>query len=454
MISPTSRPAFHFTASSGWINDPLGLTWKDGTYHLFYQYVPGRTSWASNCHWGHATSPDLIAWTEHGIAVPPGDGDDGVWSGSIVTDSDGRAIMFYTSVTEPDIGIGTVRTATPDDDSWDSWTKGSKLMTAPGPDVIAYRDPFVFRDGGRWRMFVGAGLDGGTAAALSYSSADLAEWTPDGIAAQRPGSETERVWTGTMWECPQLFEIDGSHVLVTSVWEDDVLHYVAYGVGSYADGKFKARSWGRLSYGKSYYAPSFFRDKDGAPSLIFWVRGVHSPSTGPDGEEWASALSVPHTLSLSGDTLVAVPHADLSIYSTPARFEHAGDSLFEAVLAAGADLRCTAASGIEIRLDTLERTLLSIKLGGNNARVTVPGNADFTDVACPLPEGSELRLIVDAGIVEVSGAEGILAVPLPLTDAPVTLAVRGSAAEPRLMTISGPASGQEVPRLARTSLPD
>ncbi|MDN4645993.1 glycoside hydrolase family 32 protein [Arthrobacter sp. PsM3] len=137
---------------------------------------------------------------------------------------------FYTSVTEPDLDIGTVRSATPNDDSWDSWTKGGKLTTAPDLGEVAYRDPFVFRDGGQWRMFVGAGLEGRTAAAVSYSSPDLSQWTLDGIAAQRSGTETDPVWTGTMWECPQLFDIGSSHVLVTSIWEDDVLHYVAYGV--------------------------------------------------------------------------------------------------------------------------------------------------------------------------------------------------------------------------------
>lgn len=109
-------------------------------------------------------------------------------------------------------------------------------MTAPDPNVVAYRGPFVFRDGEHWRMFVGAGLEGGIAAAVSYRSADLSERPSDGIAAQRPGTEVDSIWTGTMWECPQLFEIDGSHVLVTSIWEDDVLHYVAYGVGTYSEG--------------------------------------------------------------------------------------------------------------------------------------------------------------------------------------------------------------------------
>ncbi|MDR6558284.1 beta-fructofuranosidase [Arthrobacter pascens] len=442
------RPALHFTAAEGWINDPLGVTWKDGQYHLFYQYVPGRTTWASNCHWGHATSPDMIAWTEQGVAVAPGEGDDGVWSGSIVTGTDGAATMFYTSVTEPDIGVGTVRTATPDDASWTTWTKGTKLMTAPDLGVVAYRDPFVFRDGDQWRMFVGAGLEGGTAAAVSYSSPDLSRWTLDGVAAQRNGTETDRVWTGTMWECPQLFEIGGSHVLVTSIWEDDVLHYVAYGVGSYSGGKFTARSWGQLSFGKSYYAPSFFRDKDGAPSLIFWVRGVVSPEG-----QWASALSIPHTLTLDGDTLVATPHADLATYSQPGHLEHVGGSVFETVLDGGADLRCTVAAATVIHLATLDGPLATLRHDGEGLRVTAAGNADFADAFLPADEGSELRVIIDAGVLELSGLKGIMAVPLPIVDSPVTLTVSGAAGTPLLSTVTRPAARADDLHLAATSLP-
>jgi beta-fructofuranosidase len=448
MNTQEPRPAFHFTAAEGWINDPLGVTWKDGQYHLFYQYVPGRTTWASNCHWGHATSPDMIAWTEQGVAVAPGDGDDGVWSGSIVTGEDGAATMFYTSVTEPDIGVGTVRTATPDDASWTTWTKGEKLMTAPDLGVVAYRDPFVFRDGGDWRMFVGAGLEGGTAAAISYSSPDLSRWTLDGIAAQRTGTETEPVWTGAMWECPQLFEIGGSHVLVTSVWEDDVLHYVAYGVGTYSDGKFTARSWGQLSFGKSYYAPSFFRDKDGAPSLIFWIRGVVSP----DGQ-WASALSIPHTLTLDGDTLVATPHADLAQYSQPGHLEQMGATVFETVLDGGGDLRCTVTAGTAIRLATLDGPLATMWHDGKGIHVTAAGNADFGDAFLPADEGAGLRVIIDAGVLELSGRQGIMAVPLPVMDSPVTLTVSGASGTPLLHTVTRLAPRAADLHLAATSLP-
>lgn len=433
MSAQDLRPGFHFTAAEGWINDPLGVTWKDGQYHLFYQYVPGRTTWASSCHWGHATSPDMITWTEQGVAVAPGEGDDGVWSGSIVTGTDGTATMFYTSVTEPDIGVGTVRTATPSDASWNSWTKGPKLMTAPELGLVAYRDPFVFRDGGQWRMFVGAGLEGGTAAAVSYSSPDLSEWVLDGIAAQRSGTKRDPVWTGTMWECPQLFEIDGSHVLVTSIWEDDILHYVAYGVGSYSDGKFTARSWGQLSYGKSYYAPSFFRDKDGSPSLIFWVRGV----TSPEGQ-WASALSVPHTLTLDGDTLVATPHADLANYTRTELLEQAGEGVLQRVIDGGADLRCSVTDGTVISVAAPEGPLVILRHNGDGFEVTATGNPDFADVFFPARDGASVRVLVDSGVLEISAQQGIMAVPLPIIDFPMTLTLEGATSQPQLHAVSTP----------------
>lgn len=307
MASGVSRPRVHFTAETGWINDPHGLTVVDGRYHLFFQHVPGSTQWAANCHWGHAVSDDLVNWESRPIALAPGEGDDGVWSGSIAVDDEGDALLYYTSVQVPDFGVGRVRVARPADSSWERWNKGEVVVELPeGLDAAAFRDPFVFRDGEGWRMLVGTSLQDGTAAAASFSSRDRLSWAYDGLAAQRPGGEVDPVWTGTLWECPQIFEIDGKHVLVTSVWEDDVLHYVAYAVGDYEDGRFSARQWHRLTYGDSYYAPSFFRDREGQPNLIFWLRGVTDEDSG-----WASAHSVPHRLTLDGDRLVTQPHPDV-----------------------------------------------------------------------------------------------------------------------------------------------
>ena len=282
MTSLPDRPEFHFTPTKGWINDPYGLVYRGGMYHLFFQYVPDSLTWASNCHWGHAISPDLMSWVEQAPAITPGEDDDGIWSGSIAVDDNGDASLFYTSIKQPNSSRGRVRRATPLDEDWGRWQKDDIVVQVPEQlDVVAFRDPFVFRDANQWRMLVGTGLTGGVAAASSFSSNDLRTWKFDGLAAQRSGTERQPVWTGTLWECPQIFTIDGRHVLVTSVWEDDVLHYVAYGVGSYEDGIFTADTWGQLTYGTSYYAPSFYRDRDGRPGLIYWMRGVLDTSCWP-----------------------------------------------------------------------------------------------------------------------------------------------------------------------------
>lgn len=444
MTEQDPRPQFHFTAEAGWINDPLGLTWKDGKYHLFYQYVPGRDTWASNCHWGHATSSDLVCWSEEGIALAPGDGDDGIWSGSIATDTTGRSKLFYTSVQEPGIGIGTIRSATPEDNTWNRWTKGPTVLSAPNLGVVAYRDPFVFRDGNKWRMFVGAGLEGEIGAAISYSSRDMDSWELDGIAAQRPGSERpgserdrssemDQAWTGTMWECPQLFEIDGAHVLVTSVWEDDVLHYVAYGVGSYSDGVFTARAWKQLTYGSGYYAPSFFRDKDGKPSLIFWIRGVISPD-----RKWASALSIPHTLTLENDTLIATPHQDLAAYAVPEN--HAGDDpeSVEIMWVGGADFTWISGERTAIDFKAGEKTVATIRHAGNSLILDLPDNAAFKDVQIPLPHGERIRAIIDQGVLEISTRGGMVAAPLPFLEGPLLLSATGLLQPAQFKTLKRP----------------
>ncbi len=236
------RPLFHFTAESGWINDPHGVTFRDGRFHLFYQHVPDSLTWAPGCHWGHATSPDLFSFTQLPVAIAPGDGDDGIWTGSLVTDTAGEATIFYTSISTPDFGIGRVRTAFPVDDSWIEWRKGAVVAQAPPDlDLIAYRDPFVFRDADGWRMLIGAATAGGVAAALSYSSPDLESWRYDGVAAQRSTTESSPVWSGALWECPQLIELDGRHVMVTSVWDADVLHYVVYAIGAYETASSRRR---------------------------------------------------------------------------------------------------------------------------------------------------------------------------------------------------------------------
>jgi beta-fructofuranosidase len=383
------RPKLHFTAQSGWINDPHGITYRDGEYHAFYQYVPDQTVWGPNCHWGHATGPDLLSLTEGPVAIAPGDGDGGVWTGSLVTADDGQSVIFYTSTSEPDIGVGRVRTALPVDTAWQSWVKGPFVADAPAElDIIAYRDPFVRREPDGWRMFLGAGLRDGTATALSYFSEDLQAWAFEGIALQRSTKDTEDVWMGALWECPQIFEVDGHAVMVSSIWDDDVLHYAGYAIGRYDRGVFDPDGWGRLTYGDSFYAPSLFTDADGRACLLFWMRGIGGAEDG-----WASAHSVPYVLSVRDGALVATPHPDVDAH----RGQHRPDAIVDGLTA---DVMWDAADGtLTISSEGVE--VVRIQRVGDTAFIDIGG--DRTD----LPVNASLRILVDGPTLEISSAGAI-----------------------------------------------
>ena len=393
--SGDERPRFHFTARNGWINDPHGITYRDGGYEVFFQHVPDSTTWGPNCHWGHAAGDDLFSLRELPVAIAPGDGDDGVWTGSLVTDDAGRGRIFYTSTLRNDLGVGRVRIAFQDDDDWVGWRKGDVVAEAP-PElgVLAFRDPFVLRDGELWRMFVGASLADGSGAALSYVSDDLDAWRYAGIAAERSSSEQDPVWMGSLWECPQFIELEGRHAMVTSVWDADVLHYAAYAIGDLENGRFSADAWGRLTYGPSYYAPSFFHDAAGRPCLMFWMRGVADLAAG-----WASALSVPHVLTRHGDRLVAAPHPDLETYRSAAAAPHAP-------LGSAADIAWTPAGDtarLEIGVDGRQAMSVTVR----QTELTV--HTDNGEWSMPFA-GGDVRVLLDGPVVELSTASGLLGV--------------------------------------------
>jgi beta-fructofuranosidase len=387
------RPALHFTAARGWINDPLGLTYRGGRYHLFFQHVPDGAQWAPACAWGHATSPDLLSWTERPIALAPGDGDDGCWSGSLAP-ADGEAVLFYTSVSAAALDVGRVRAARPLDGGLDAWRKEPAVVVEPPPGLPArtFRDPYVFAHGGRWWLLVGAGLDDGTAAALGYVSDDLRTWEYHGPVAARHRSATAPVWTGSMWECPQLMAVGERHVLVVSVWDDQVLHSVACAVGSFAGGQFRADSWHRLSWGTSHYAGSGFSDAAGRPGLVFWLRGVADPSDG-----WAGAISLPYLLDLDGDRPVLRVHDALH------------DRRRAAEPSSSLELAWQPADGAAVRLvDDAGAELAEVRRSGDLLRVAPPGSP----VELPFAGGA-VTVVLDGPVLEVVGSGGVAAVPVP-----------------------------------------
>lgn len=390
------RPTLHFTANTGWINDPHGITFRDGRYEAFFQYVPGSTAWAPGCHWGHASGPDLVSLAEGPVAIAPGDGDGGIWTGCIVTTEDpADTVAFYTATSEPNFAIGRVRAAYPLDEGWTHWRKGEVVVEAPpGVDLTSFRDPVVRREGEGWRMFLGGEHREGIAMALSWTSPDLRTWTYDGVTLERSRDETDPVWMGALWECPQFVTVDGVEVMISSVWEADVLHYAGYATGTYADGRFDAASWGRLTYGEGYYAPSLFFDADGMPCLVFWIRGISDEAAG-----WAGAHSVPFRLSVPDGrpdgALIATPHPDVDAHRGPLAADGAVDGLAADIVWDGADGELTVVSAAEVVVSvTRIPDAVVVRIG---------------DATSTVPAAGAVRVILDGPVLELASDAGLYA---------------------------------------------
>ena len=217
-LTPTStaattdsyRPALHFTAKDTWLNDPNGLIFHDGVYHLYYQNNPLGNVWG-NMSWGHATSTDLLTWTEHPVAIACDENED-IFSGSIVHDrhntsgfgtgSTAPLVAIYTSAFKPGSlheGVQAQSLAYSLDGGY-SWTKhgGNPVLSRGSAE---FRDPKVmWYDGGADSYWVMVAVEATDFQVVLYKSRDLKSW--ELLSTFGPANAT-----GGVWECPDLFPL-------------------------------------------------------------------------------------------------------------------------------------------------------------------------------------------------------------------------------------------------------
>ena len=437
--SPAVRPAIHFTPPRNWLNDPHGICWVDGRYHLFYQHNPAGLEWAPSIVWGHATSSDLLHWQHQPIALAPYEGEAGCWSGATLLE-EGRPTIFYTSALPENPNLGRVAIARPDDQLL-HWLSGpDDIVVAHPPEglgVHSFRDPCLVAVDGGWAMIVGVGVDSGDGLAVQYLSADGRNWRYDGVLCSRAADE-QGVWTGNMWECPQLFQVDSDWVLVISAWDDDRLLYCAAAVGSYDGHVFTPESWSRLSHDTISYAMTSFADRDGRPCVMFWIR--EDPADDPTEKAWAGAQSLPMIVSINADRSVRLdPHPNLAgSHEIPAVVDGplTGDlTVLEA--AAGLDVEVTADPGqrAQLSLRTSAASVLSVVIDGAADVVQVTQAGGSTTV---VPRnGPTIRMVVDAGLVAVFTGNGCATFRYP-ADRPVGLHLTGSAGHRRVHRLTIP----------------
>ncbi|UUU26548.1 glycoside hydrolase family 32 protein [Streptomyces sp. DSM 40750] len=308
------RPRFHFTSPGGWLNDPNGLSHWNGVYHLFYQYNPLAAA-HHRIHWGHATSTDLVHWADEPVALAPGsDGPDrdGCWSGVLVDDRGVPTLVYSGRHGEHELPC-VARGST----DLRYWTKdpANPVITAPpeGIDTTAFRDHCVWREGSGentvWRQLVGSGIRGVGGTAFLYESDDLRSWRYVGplLTGDASQNQGELDWTGTMWECVDLFrlgedeEAGRTDVLVFSAWDEGTTHHPLYWTGRYQGDTFTPTGLHRLDYGGRYfYAPQSTRDEHGRRIMFGWLQEGRTDEADAEAG-WCGVMSLPRVVTLGAE---------------------------------------------------------------------------------------------------------------------------------------------------------
>jgi fructan beta-fructosidase len=277
------RPAFHFTPRRNWMNDPNGLVRFNGAYHLFFQYNPGGDQWGE-MSWGHATSPDLVRWTELPVALRA-TAEEAYFSGSAVVD--GAGLVAALTIADP-AGRQTQAVARSADGS--AWTVGPERLTDPDPD---FRDPKLIRDGDGWLLVVALSAQ---RRVRFYRSADLRDWTAVGEFGPAGA-------VGGVWEMPDLLRlpVDGvpRYVLVVGVTAGGPGGGSAtqFFVGDFDGRTFTATDSGWADLGPDFYAAASFAGLAGRTVWLAWLNDWRYAAAVPTAP-WRGILTVPREVSL------------------------------------------------------------------------------------------------------------------------------------------------------------
>ena len=382
------RPQFHFTPDRNWMNDPNGLVYYKGKYHLFFQHNPQANVWG-NMSWGHATSADLYNWHEEPVAIactPTS----GIFSGSAVVDINNTS-GFGTTDNPPIVAIYTEHQNDESNQSQclafsvDEGATFTKYEGNPVLDINAknFRDPKVQWIDNQWIMTVALANDYKIS---FYSSPDLKSWTH--LSNFGPAAEV-----GGVWECPDLIQFENKWVLLVS------LNPGGYQVGSgtqYFIGQWNGREyiaddlqtrW--LDYGRDNYAGvTFSNAPEGKKIFLGWMCNWHYAGKAPT-DPWRSAMTLPRELSLQGDRIIQTP------INHPDGFP---------------EVSFTTENGAIRICESNERY---VEIGVRNQKLYVDTSRAWNDLDAPtlqeiaIEKGEiDIRVIVDRGSVEVFAAGG------------------------------------------------
>lgn len=326
------RPQYHYTPAENWMNDPNGMVYYEGEYHLFYQYNPDGDQFG-NMSWGHAVSEDLVHWEEQEVALTP-DEHGMIFSGSIMADEENKSglfpgeegglIAFYTSagnVQDQRIAYST--------DSGRTWKKHEGNPVVPNPGIEDFRDPKVIwhEQSGKYIMLLAAGKK-----VMFYGSENLVDW-------EYLSEFGDTGAQGGVWETPELFElpVDGDEEDTRWVLQVDMNPgSIAGGSGGqYFLGDFDGAVFTRqeksndinwVDYGTDFYAAQAFNGMDDRVIWMAWMSNWTYASSLPT-DPWRGAMSLPREVTLQKDN-----NGEVQLIQQPADElkDHRGELLYEA----------------------------------------------------------------------------------------------------------------------------
>ncbi|MBC6492960.1 glycoside hydrolase family 32 protein [Flavihumibacter stibioxidans] len=309
------RPQIHFSPKKHWVNDPNGMVYHNGVYHLFYQHYPGGTTWGP-MHWGHATSKDLVHWEEQSIKLYP-DTLGFIFSGSAVYDRNntsgfgrdgkGPLVAIFTHHVDPSQTGGKnfqYQSLAYSNDEGKTWTKYAGNPVLRKPESTDFRDPKVlwYEPGKKWIMTLAVKDQ-----IEFYSSPDLKNWKYESEFGKNLGAH------GGVWECPDLvaFDYNGKKIWVLIVnlnpGAPNGGSGTQYFLGDFDGSRFVASHtdprW--MDFGPDNYAGITWSNTGDRRILIGWMSNWNYANEVPT-KNWRNAMTVPRELSLqaAGDKLL------------------------------------------------------------------------------------------------------------------------------------------------------
>lgn len=435
------RPAYHHTPLYGWMNDPNGMFYKDGVWHLYYQWNPYGSKW-QNMTWGHSSSKDLVTWEHQPVAIEA-NGLGAVFSGSSVVDTENTAGFGENAV----VSLYTSADASQIQSLAHSEDNGLTFEIFPGNPVITLeseaRDPNMFWDDNNkcWVLSLAHALDHEM---LFFTSPDLKEWTLQSAFGKGIGAQDG------VWECPDLFKLklDGTDeekwVLVCNINPGGPFGGSAtqYFIGDFDGKTFIADTddtgsiptkW--MDFGKDHYATvSWSNAPDNRRTLIGWMsnwqyaaevptKQYRSANTlpreaglfkGADGQIYMSSAPSPELITLRDKEITKVKNKSIGRKAREYALTTSNDGVCEILL----DLDCRKADSIGIRISNKEGEFVTMTYNPSDNTLSFDrrhsGIVDFSQdfpavtVAPTFENGNKvsLRIFIDKSSMEVFGNNG------------------------------------------------